>query len=61
MRGVAGRRVYGPLQDKRKTRNPFRVATLQDGLEVERTGRYLVEVLFIAAVAMLVAGLFFAN
>jgi hypothetical protein len=52
------RRVYGPLRAGRGSfRHPFKIRTLQDGFDAERTGLYLVQLLFVALIAVLVIGL----
>jgi hypothetical protein len=52
------RRIYGPLDAGRRSfRLPFRIATLQDGFDAERTGLYAVQVLFVAIIGALVAGI----
>jgi hypothetical protein len=52
------RRVYGPLRaDRRSFRHPFKIRTLQQGFDAERTGLYLVQLLFVALIAALVTGL----
>jgi hypothetical protein len=52
------RRIYGPLCTSRRAfRHPFGITNLQDGFNAERTGLYLVQLLFVALIAALVVGL----
>jgi hypothetical protein len=60
------RRIYGPLRNTHRSfrhpfkgsfRPPFRIRNLQDGFDAERTGLYLVQLLFVALIAALVVGL----
>ena len=52
------RRIYGPLHANRRSfRHPFNIRSLQDGFDAERTGLYLIQLLFVALIAALVTGL----
>jgi hypothetical protein len=53
------REIYGPLRTRRRSfpRRPLNIRTLQDGFDVERAGLYLVQLLFVALIAVLVIGL----
>ena len=52
------RRIYGPLRTTdRPFRHPFKIKNLQDGFDAERTGLYLVQLLFVALIAALVIAL----
>ena len=52
------RRIYGPLHANRRSfRHPFNIRSLQDGFDAERTGLYLIQLLYVAVIAALVTGL----
>lgn len=52
------RRIYGPLRtSQRSVRGPFKIRTLQEGFDAERTGLYFVQLLFVVLIAALVIGL----
>jgi hypothetical protein len=52
------RRIYGPLRTTDPPfRHPFKIKTLQEGFDAERTGLYLVQLLFVALIAALVIAL----
>jgi hypothetical protein len=52
------RRIYGPLRTRQRSfKSPFKIRTLQDGFDAERTGLYIVQLLFVALITVLVVGL----
>ena len=51
------RRIYGPLRiGQRPVRPPFGIASLQDGFDAERTGLYVVQLVFVGVIVALIIG-----